>query len=80
VLPASLLPGSWLADYHSIIKSLLGECSVMKPSTIVFIPAAVMSICALAAAYAGFMFLAVAAIVLAGLAYRLVLSLEEAGK
>ena len=52
----------------------------MKPSTIVFIPAAVMSICALAAAYAGFMFLAVAAIFLAALAYGLVLSLEEAGK
>jgi hypothetical protein len=52
----------------------------MKASTIVFIPTATMSICALAAAYAGFMYLATAAIVIAGLAFRLVLSLEEAGK
>jgi len=52
----------------------------MKPSTIVFILSALMSICALAAAYAGFMFLACAAMSLSALAYGLVLSLEEAGK
>lgn len=52
----------------------------MKASTIVFIPTATMSICALAAAYAGFMFLACAAIVIAGLGFGLVMTLEEAGK
>jgi hypothetical protein len=52
----------------------------MKPSTIVFIPTAVMSICSLAALYADHIFLGVAAFVLSAIAYALVMTLEEAGK
>lgn len=52
----------------------------MKPSLLVFLPVATMSVCSVAALYAGLFFLSAAATVLAGLGYWLVLALEEAGK
>jgi hypothetical protein len=64
----------------SIVLSVDPVSTIQIPSTIVFIPTAAMSICSLAAAYTGHFFLACAAIFLSGLAFRLVLSLEEAGK
>jgi hypothetical protein len=52
----------------------------MKPSLIIFVPVAAMSVCSVAALYAGLFFLSAAATVLAGLGYWLVLALEEIGK
>ena len=52
----------------------------MKPSLLVFVPVAAMSVCSVAALYAGLFFLSAAAITLTALGYRLVLALEEAGK
>jgi len=52
----------------------------MKPSLIVFIPTACMSVCFLAALFAGYPLLAGAAFLIMFLGYSLVLSLEEAGK
>lgn len=52
----------------------------MKPSLIVFIPTAAMSICFLLALFAGQALLAGAAFLIMFLGYRLVLSLEESGK
>jgi hypothetical protein len=52
----------------------------MKASLIVFIPTACMSFCFLLALFNGFPLLAGAALLLMFLGYRLVLSLEEAGK
>jgi hypothetical protein len=52
----------------------------MKPSLIVFIPTACMSFCFLLALFNGFPLLAGAAFLIMFLGYKLVLSLEEAGK
>jgi hypothetical protein len=52
----------------------------MKPSLIVFIPTAGMSIAFLLALFNGFPLLAGAAFLIMFLGYLLVLSLEEAGK
>lgn len=52
----------------------------MKPSLIVFIPTAGMSIAFLLALFNGFPLLAGAASLIMFLGYRLVLSLEESGK
>jgi len=52
----------------------------MKPSLIVFIPTACMSFCFLLSLMYGFPLLAGAAFLIMFLGYRLVLSLEEAGK
>ncbi len=52
----------------------------MKPSLIVFIPVAAMSVCSVAALYAGQPLLAAAATTLTALGYWLVLALEGAGK
>jgi hypothetical protein len=52
----------------------------MKPSLIVFIPTAAMSICFLLSLFAGQILLASAALLITGLGYGLVLTLEESGK
>jgi hypothetical protein len=52
----------------------------MKPSLIVFIPTAAMSVCFLAALFAGQALLSAAALLIMFLGYGLVLTLEEAGK
>jgi hypothetical protein len=52
----------------------------MKPSLIVFIPTACMSVCFLAALFAGQPLLACAAFLIMCLGYGLVLTLEESGK